>query len=244
MWLDDFVKAASEDWDMVSQDAIARRGVSEHQVELYRIGVVHKGLPEGIDYPESFSKWFHGKGIQNSYVIPLTSCTGAIRGLQFRSTDRKKPGYLDWFDTKSEAVFFGLAEAMPHIWKNNRVLLVEGAFDLFQVQRVFPGVICTLHAGVSPALWRVIRRVASHVTIGWDNDATGNKQAWEILKGPYNKIFRLDMITYPKERTSDKLTKDPEELWCIWGSTKLDRWLLAELAKTDPTYSPSLGLEL
>lgn len=237
-WLSEFVKVAHENWSSEAEEAIARRGVTQAQIELYRLGFVGAGLPEGPAYPDEFLAWWRGKKVVDSYVLPLTNCTGKIRGIQLRSIVRDKKGYLDWFETKSEAVFFGLGEAMPHLWESPRTLLVEGAFDLFHVQKTFPGVICTLHAGVSPALWRVLRRMVSHVTLAWDNDATGFKQSMAVIKGPFTEFFsKIDMISFPKESFKGKWTKDPEELWCMWGSAKLDGWLRSELAKTDPEFT-------
>ena len=108
--------------------------------------------------------------------------------------------------------------------------LVEGGFDLFPVQRVFPGVIATLTAKVERNLLRVLRRLVTRIWIGYDADNTGRREIARFEKD-YGHEFEVRGIHYPRVPMTgtDKLTKDPGDLWETWGDVPFQEFLRPRL---------------
>jgi DNA primase len=224
MWLDDFV-AATQAMDERVQEALYARGVTDEQIALYHIGHLDRKLP-AMDYPKPFLDWcFGGAKLDDVLVLPLSNSLGQIKGLQFRHVDRSRPGYMDFMPEKGEAVLFGLGEAMHHIWLTRRILLVEGAFDLFPLQRLFPECVATLTAHVLETLIRVLRRVrVEDIWLGYDSDNTGRDSSQKVKK-QLGGEFRVHILNFPRVKMVDsKLSKDPSDLWETWGEgTFVDR---------------------
>jgi DNA primase len=219
MWLDDLVLAAEQGVDDRVREALYGRGVSDDQIALYRLGFVEK-LPN-VGYPQHFLDWAKVKFVPQSIVLPLTNAVGDIKGVQFRSIDQGKKGYMDYITEKGEAVLFGLGQAMPHVWASERIVLVEGAFDVFPIQRHLPEATATLTAHVLDALVRVLRRVnVRDLWTAYDNDETGRKSVEKVQK-VYGGEFNVRNVTWPQEKmVNGKLTKDPSDLWETLGETK------------------------
>jgi DNA primase len=133
---------------------------------------------------------------------------------------------MDFIEGKDEAVLFGLAQAIPHIWRTRSVFLVEGAFDLFPIQRHVPQVVATLTARVVDALVRVLRRLVRRIWLGYDMDETGRRGSDRFIKAHGDDFEDVSIIEYPKVKMiSGKLIKDPGDLWEAWGDTQLGAFL-------------------
>ena len=222
-WLDAFVEAAhaglTGDREL---EALWGRGCTDEQIALYRVGYL-PGIPSGIDYPKEFVAWARvGHKLEDVFVLPLTNSLGQVKGVQFRHVERKAKGYTDYFVAKDEPAYFGLAQAMPSVWESKRALLVEGAFDLFPVQRIFPFAIPTMTSTVSSAFLRFLRRNVREVWFGYDMDSAGRKGALEFVKEHRQEFERVRTPQFPTIRFSDgKRAKDPSDLWEAIGDEKL-----------------------
>ena len=226
MWLEDFVINTAHALDERGREALYARGVTDDQIALYQIGWLDRKLPE-LEYPKSFLDWsFQGKKLDDVFVLPLTNAVGEIKGLQFRHVEPDKKGYMDFIPTKGEAILFGLGQAMTSAWESNRILLVEGAFDLFPLQRYFPEVVATLTAHMVESLVRVFRRIGvKDLWLGYDNDKTGRDSVLQLNK-QYGKEFSVHALLFPKEpMVNGKITKDPSDLWETWGEQKFGSFI-------------------
>jgi DNA primase len=222
MWLDDFVTAASSQLDDRALEALYARGVTDKQIATYRMGYIDKALP-ALDYPPNFMSWsFHGEKLDDSFVLPLTNALGEVKGIQFRHVEQEKRGYTEFIAERGEAVLFGLGQAAPLIWTTRRILLVEGAFDLFPLQRYFPGIVATLTAHLLDALVRVLRRMdVGELWLAYDRDKTGRESTEKVTK-TYSREFKIHTLSVPGDvKTVDgKTVKDPSGLWEAWGETR------------------------
>ena len=151
-------------------------------------------------------------------VLPLTNTLGEIKGFQFRHVERDQKGYKDYLPDRAEAVLFGLGQALPHVWTTRRILLVEGAFDLFPLQRYFPEVVATLTAHVLDRLARILRRIqVRDIFVAYDNDKTGRESSEEI-QHQYGKEFDVHPLRCPTiKMVNGTSTKDFGELWEALG---------------------------
>ncbi len=210
------------------REVLWSRGVSDEQVDAFKIGWLPGRLPE-VDAPEEFRVWWAGHQwrLTDTFVFPLTNSLGEILGLQFRSVDEKRRGYLDFMGSKEEPVFFGLAQAMPSVWTTETVWLVEGVFDLCPLQRHVSNVVSTLHAGVSKQLWRLLRRLVRKINLAYDNDGTGIKVSYEIAR-EMGRHFEIKIVKFPKIPFRERFAKDPNEYWSVWGDAHLGGFLRAQ----------------
>ena len=222
-WLDDFASASVSQVDDRVRDALSARGVTEEQIQLYRIGYFDRKLPD-LPYSKAFLEWSKGGDkLDDVFVLPLTNTLGATKGFQFRHIDHDRAGYMDFIAEKGEAVLFGLSEAMPHVWQTQSVFLVEGAFDLFPVQRFHPGVVATLTARVVDPLVHILRRIVDRIFMGYDMDQTGRDASEKFLKwhGKSSRVgaqeFNITVVDWPQVALDGQLVKDPADLWEIVG---------------------------
>lgn len=227
MWLEGFVSATAQAVDERVQQALYARGVMDDQIASYRLGYIDRKLPPDLDYPQKFLEWARGgEKLDDSIVMPLTNAAGEVKGLQFRHVDQEKKGYSDFILEKGEAVLFGLGQAMTHAWTTRRILLVEGGFDLFPMQRYFPEVVATLTAHLLEGLVRVLRRIdVSDIWLGYDSDKTGRESTEKVRKN-YEKEFQLHELKFPREpMPGGKTSKDPSDLWELWGEQRFGSFI-------------------
>jgi DNA primase len=235
-WLDTLVSFTQEQLDERARDALLGRGVTDEQVDLYRLGYLNSRLPSLPEEAKDFLKWAQEPGrIDDVFVLPLTNSLGKVLGVQFRHIDQSRKGYREYVLDREEPVFFGLGQAMPEIWRTRRAFLVEGAFDVFPVQRAIPYVFATLTARVPEQLARLLRRLVRHVSLGYDMDRTGRESCAKFTQA-YGADFEIQTIAYPPAKLADgKTAKDPSEIWEAWG----DQRLIAFLKSTQETYYAS-----
>lgn len=213
------------------KEALYGRGVSEEQIVAYRIGYLNHDLPD-LEGAEAFLRWSQGK-LDDVLVLPLTTTLGVIQGFQFRHVDRERKGYQNFMPYKEEALLFGLAEAMPYVWRTGTIYLVEGAFDLFPIQRHFPGVVATLTAKIPENLVPVMRRLVHTVWVGYDADPAGKAATKQIVR-ELGSEFSVRPVYYPpvKAYGSDRPIKDPGELWEAWGDDQFGKFIQTLVGST------------
>jgi DNA primase len=225
----DLVAAASQNLPERVREALWARGVTDEQISLYSLGYLHRKLPVGC--PESFTKWGSvDDRLDDVILLPLTNALGDVRGVQLRHVARERGGYMNYIEVNDEAIFFGLGQAAPHMWAEQSAFLVEGAFDLFPVQRVFPGTVSTLTARVTDPFLRLLRRLVTRVWLGYDMDDAG-RRACERYQKSLSSEFVAKVVLYPRVQMvgTGKLIKDPSDLWETWGDTRFQEFIRALL---------------
>lgn len=227
MWLEDLIEFSHGQLDDRVRETLWGRGLSEDQIETFRIGWVGGSLPDHIEFPQDFRKKYCGTTLlDDSYVLPLTNPSGDILGVQFRSVDREQKGYSDYFVSRVGVPLLGLGKSIPYVWETGKICLVEGGFDMFPVQRVLPYTIPTLTARVTDDLARWLYRMVKTVILFYDNDSTGRMATSDFLK-KYKSDFEIRVIEYPigVKLMSGKSVKDPADLWEVWGDEKFSAYL-------------------
>lgn len=228
-WVSDLAELAHANLPASAREALCARGVSDEQIELFQIGYLDRQIPG--EPSEDFLSWSkNGDKLDDVFVLPLTNTQGEIQGFQFRHVDRGRSGYMDYFADRREAVLFGLGQAVASMWETNRVYLVEGAFDLFPIQRAFPAVISTLTARPSGQTVRVLRRLIRKVWMGYDMDVPGRNGCTQF-RDDYGHEFEVYIVTYPK--VSGSSIKDPGDLWEAWGDAQMIPFVKAQIEE-DP----------
>lgn len=225
-WLETLVAVAQAQLGTRALDALYARGVTDSQIELYRLGYLDGKLPE-LSGATAFLRWSaNGRKLDDVFVFPLTNALGQIRGLQFRHVARERKGYMDYIVAKDEPVLFGLGQAVESIWETESIFLVEGAFDLFPIQRVYPNTVATLTDRISDPFGRLLRRLVKEIWLGYDMDKAG-REARQRVYEDYGQEFEIHNVSYPRVPLPDGKfrTKDPSELWEVWGDGRLGVFL-------------------
>lgn len=230
-WLLDLTEYAAEQITPRAREALWSRGVEEYQIGLYQLGyLADLNLP--ISVPDHFSEWARKKNLRDVFVLPLTTTQGLVRGFQFRAVDKGVSGYMDYFvSPRMEACTFGLAQAIPEMWSSKAVFIVEGAFDLFPIQKTVPYALATLTSHSNKLLTRVFKRLVDTVWIGYDNDNPGKLGASRFIKD-HGGVFEVYTVEYPGQ-IDGKSVKDPGDLWEAWGDTKLEEFIQKTLDRKD-----------
>lgn len=226
-WMQDLAAYAAAQVDERVRDTLLGRGVSDSQISAYQIGYLNDELPEGV--PDGFRKWASDK-IGDVLLLPLTNTLGDVRGFQVRSVERGKSGYSDYLPDKREACLFGLGQSMKSMWETRQAFLVEGAFDLFPIQRAFSPVVATLTARANPALVRVLKRIVDKVWVGYDMDAAGRRGCSDFSRD-YGGDFEVYIVSYP---ALNNKVKDPGDLWEAWGDARLIPYIQDLIKPKDP----------
>lgn len=231
-WADNLVEYAQGNLDERVIESLWGRGVSSEpdQIKEFKLGYLNGVLPAGVD--PNFSEWAHGGDkLKDSYVLPLTNPLGVVTGFQFRSVDQANKGYLDYFLVRDEPVLFGLGQAIPHIWSTETACVVEGAFDLFPVQRVLPYTFSTITSKVTDILLRWLFRLVHKVYLFYDADSSGRSACREFVNEFHSDFGHLQILDYPRGITlpSGKPVKDPANLWEAWGDDRLESYIMNQI---------------
>lgn len=227
-WADDFIAFSQQNIDESVSEALYGRGLSPEQILEFKLGFIEGSFPSGID--PKFVQWAKGNKLKDSFVLPLTNSLSEVLGFQFRSIDKSKKGYLDYFLSKDEPVLFGLGQAVPHIWSSESICVVEGAFDLFPVQRVLPYTVGTITAKITAEFLRWVFRLVRKVYLFYDADKTGREACWSFVGEHRTDFDRLQVMEYPRGVTLyGKFVKDPADLWEAWGDDRLKQHILKQV---------------
>ena len=204
------------------------RGVTDEQIALFKLGIGPRGkmwapleLKDTVD-GKMFNRQFRGS-MEGQITIPIWNPSGKLRGVETRlweeTEDRKYTQY--WLEAwREDAVFLGIPAALEAIWETRTVYLVEGMFDFFPVQRVFPNTLCTLTAKVMWSQSRFLQRFCRHVVFLYDMDSKGQEAAAAAMDRANiagHDGYLAHRLMYP--------AKDPGELYERWGFSRFERYL-------------------
>ena len=207
--LDDIVEDSRKRLSDELREGLWRRGVSEAQIDEYRLGYTSDPLP------------LKGRPVRDAYVFPLSDVSGNVRGIQVRGASRKD--YCDYYPGMS--VPFGLSQAAPHMWRSGVAWIVEGVYDLFPIQRTHPYVVAGLTANASGYLVRWLRRLVNVVYLAFDMDKTGRESARKFTEA-HGEIFDVRRVDFPRVRlVNGDYSKDPNDLWSAWGNDRMAEYL-------------------
>lgn len=235
-WLDNLCSAAHDRLLQSSEilDTLYLRGVDEGQVKDYQLGYVDK-FP--VEIPEAYRHKF--KGLSNAVVFPLTNLAGTIGGVQCRSVDRVKKQYHTFYLDEVLPTGFGIGQSAYHMWSQGEVMVVEGPFDLFPVQRVVGSVIATLTAKMTQEVERMIRRMVKSLWVGYDRDEAGQKGAVNAQTRLQTQQLRVITIKWPVVKRQDgSICKDPGDLWETMGTHRFNNMLRDSIRDLDSFNSP------
>jgi len=232
-WIEALVDYAHGQLTDREREALWARGVSDEQISLYRLGYISNGLPD-IEGADILYETYQSTGwLRDVFVLPLTNTLCQFKGFQLRHVDVNKKGYSHFSVYDEEPVLFGLGQAMASAWETKYVVLTEGAFDLFPIQRTRPNIVSTLTNHLTSEAARCLRRVVDELWLAYDMDPKGRDAAARVIREHHDKFDRIHDVVFPRVPRLDGKgrVKDPNELWLAWGDRKLQNFIREQLGE-------------
>ncbi len=215
----EFLSELTERWaiglSIEHEEYLRGRGASESQIEALRIGSIRGKFDQVDGDQRRFTKWSHGlTRIQGHLSFPLHDQTSSVAGLLIR--DLVEKNYSKWTlsAAKGSAYFFGLPAAIEAIWATRVAWIVEGPFDWFPLQRLYPNTLATTTDALTWHQCTFIRRYVRTVMLALDMDAAG-REGIEISRKRLGRGVDIRPVTYP--------LKDPGSFWEQRGEAAFNR---------------------
>ena len=184
------------------------REVTDEDIKTYElgfnriVGVPEDPSPDRIDFMEECRK---GRKLEDKLIFPFKDISGSVIGLVGRSIRTKEFKVFVTDEAKFKGFFFGLQQALPHIYRTRRVFIVEGCFDQLALSKVYPNTVATLTAGLSDAQYDLLMLYTGNgkiITV-FDSDKTGIHGREKAVK------WRLNVIGVDFQIGSSPGYKDP-----------------------------------
>jgi DNA primase len=152
------------------------RQVTDEEIKIHELGfnkiikVPEDSNPERADFMEECRK---GRKIENKLIFPFKDALGYPIGFVGRSIENKEFKVYVTNEAKFKGFFFGLPQALPHIYRERKVFLVEGCFDYLALAKVYPNTVATLTAGLSDAQYDFLMLYCNKIITVFDSDRAG-----------------------------------------------------------------------
>lgn len=177
---------------------LASRYVSEEDVRTYKLGYSRIiGVPEedSAERKRFMDECVRGRKLEKKIIFPFRNEMGGMVGLIGRAVETKEFKIFATEKAKHDGFFFGLHEALPHIYKENRVFVVEGPFDYYALLKVFPNTVATMTSGISEAQYGYLNLFCDFIITVFDSDFAGQRGAEKIAEDHKN-VYSMDLGSY------------------------------------------------
>ena len=154
------------------------RFVTDDEIRKYEIGYnkfVHIPEDPGEERERMRAECYRGRLLENKVIFPLKNGMNKTVGILGRAIKTKEFKKFVLEETKLSGFFFGLSQALPHIYKENKVFVVEGPIDLFALIKVFPNTVATLISGLSETQYDFLKMYCDTIVAVFDSDAAGRR---------------------------------------------------------------------
>jgi DNA primase len=197
------------------------RKVTIEDIKNYGLGfnkIVRVQEEDSPDCKRFLGECDNGKKFENRIVFPLRDMLGSVVGIAGRSVEVKD--YKIWATeiAKQTGFFFGLDQALPHIYAENKVFVVEGTFDSIAYAKVFPNTVGTLTSGMNDLQYALLSFFCDSIITVFDSDKAGvlgkglagqRSQNFESVE-KHATIYPIDLGDYrgvPDEFMPDVVSK-------------------------------------
>ena len=198
---------------------LSSRKVIEEDINKYELGysrIVNAIGDNSADWIRFVDECWRGKKLESKIIFPIRDQLGKIAGLSGRSVETKEFKNFITNEAKHNGFFFGLHQALPHIYEKNYAFVVEGFFDVIALSKVFPNTVGSLTAGIMDSQFDLLSMYCDTVIVIFDTDKAGNAAAEraEKRKGVYSLSLGY---------------KDPARCLEYWGEEKFKKFMRKKL---------------
>ena len=161
------------------------REVTDEDIKKYKIGYNNiVRIPEDSDPEREYflKSTRNGHKIEGKIIFPYQDALGRIIGFLGRSVEAKEYKVFVTEEAKFTGFFFGLFQALPYIYEQNRAYIVEGPFDQMALAKVLPNTVASLTAGLSDAQYDFLRFYCDEIITVFDSDKTGRYATEKALE--------------------------------------------------------------
>lgn len=173
------------------------RHVTNEEIKKYEIGYKKiVGIPEdpGEDRKRMMSECYNGRKLERKIIFPIKNLCNITVGLIGRTVESKEFKIFVNGEAKYTGFFFGLQQALPHIYKENRVYIVEGPFDYFALVKVFPNTVAVLTSRLSEVKYGLLRKYCDTIVTVFDSDKAGKEGMENALE--YEGVVQMGTGAY------------------------------------------------
>lgn len=208
-----FAQVLASDEGKAAQEELDRRGVSPELVKLYRLGfapdawdgvvgaLARAGLTPEVGEEAGLIVARQGGGhydrFRNRLMFPISGTGGKVVAFGGRTMGDDSAKYINSPESpiyNKSSVLYGLHEARRAIHKSERVLVVEGYFDVLGLAGADLGyAVAPCGTALTDRQLEAIKRHTRQVVMSFDGDAAGQKAALKALE------LCLDMDLWPTQ---------------------------------------------
>lgn len=205
------------------------RNVFKEDIEKYRIGYNRIiGVPDDGSFDRSrfMEEMWRGKKFENKLMFPVLDAIGRTIGFYGRPIEIKNFTVFVLEEAKYNGFLFGLYQALPHIYKENKVYVVEGPFDCFALSKVLPNTVATMTSGMYENQYNLLRFFSDRIITVFDSDEAGDTGREYVMKkhSSFNPGSESQHIY-----TVDIGYEDPAKCLEILGITKFKKHVLRKI---------------
>lgn len=174
------------------------RYINEDDIRKYKIGyskiigVPEEGSPDRKRFMDECGR---GRKLEQKIIFPFRNELGRAVGLLGRAVETKEFKIFATDKAKHDGFFYGLYEALPFIYKENRVFVVEGPFDFHALFQVFPNTVATLTSGISEAQYEYLNFFCDYIVTVFDSDFAGQRGTDKISE-EHKNVYSMDLGSY------------------------------------------------
>ncbi len=217
---------------------LKNRGVTQDSIKLFQLGFATPAWDGLLNYLTKKKKYHLSdleaaglvvKGQQGRYydrfrgrlMFPLRNHRGQVVGFSGRvlEAEAKEAKYINSPETslyhKSD-LLFGYSELFREIKKHQKVIVMEGEFDLISsTQAHVNHVVAIKGSALTESQIKLLGRVATQVLLALDGDSAGVKateRAIELIAATNLELRVIDFARSPELKAAGMQGKDPDEI--------------------------------
>ncbi len=191
------------------------RKVTDEDIKNYELGysrIVNAIGDNSAEWIRFVDECWRGKKLERKIIFPIRDQLGKLSGLSGRAIDTKEFKNFITTEGKFGGFFFGLHQALPHIYERNFAFVVEGFFDVIALSKVFPNTVGSLTAGIMDSQFDLLSTYCDNIIVMFDTDKAGREamERAEKRKGVYPLVLGY---------------KDPARCLEYWGLEKFKKFM-------------------
>jgi len=154
-------------------------------------------------------------------VFPLRNILGAVNGLCTRDIVQKRYNQYFLSEARKIGAFFGLFEALPHIYRTRKVFVHEGAIDAISFAKVFKNSVSSLTSFLNEAQYEFLSLICDKIILVYDDDDAGHTGERKMKEYYGNKKIESVFIG----------TDDSNTYLRVLGPQKFDTYIRSKIPK-------------
>ena len=189
---------APEGWETLAKHLAGGKFSAE---DVRKTGLVRPGKQGRGDYDL----------FRNRLLFPIHDLQGSVVAFGGRVLDNSLPKYINSPETDiyhKGRILYGLYQARDAIRQSDKVLVVEGYFDVLALHRAgFSNAVATCGTALTPDHARLLKRYAEKILLIFDEDAAGRQATFRAMDALLPSGLAVSVVAMPAGEDPDSLLK-------------------------------------